>query len=34
MPTPAKWKLNGENHRFVMMTRVLGKQVAVIGDRV
>jgi hypothetical protein len=29
-----KWKLAGEDHRFVILSRQLGKQVAVIGDRV
>lgn len=28
-----KWKLSGEHHRFVILTRQLGKQVAVIAER-
>ena len=29
-----KWKLAGEEHRFVLLTREAGRQVAVVGDRV
>jgi hypothetical protein len=30
----ARWKHNGDGHRFVILTRELGRQVAVIADRV
>ena len=28
-----KWKLNGSEHRFVIVTRQCSEQVAVIGER-
>lgn len=34
LPPTRRWKLGGSGHRFVILTRELGKPVAVIGERV